>query len=96
MPLDFSRATQPAEAAAPISRYEMDAINAELLEKKVIAYGALGLALLLVLAFLYRKQIAAAFYGLAIFVGAIGLRLMRRTRHAVSTFASDVQKRAEH
>ncbi|MEY9631281.1 hypothetical protein [Sinorhizobium fredii] len=95
MPLDYSRATQPAEAA-PISRYEMDAINADLLEKKILAYGAVGLALLLVIAFLYRKQIASAVYSLVIFVTAIGLRLVRRTRTAASSFASDVQKRAEH
>ncbi|WP_085043820.1 hypothetical protein [Ensifer aridi] len=94
MPLDYSRATQPTEAV-PISRYEMDAINAQLFERKVIGYGAVGLALLLVLAFLYRKQIAAAVYSLAIYVTAIGLRLSRRTRDAASTFASDVQKRAE-
>ncbi|RVI69329.1 hypothetical protein CN187_08995 [Sinorhizobium meliloti] len=95
MPLDYSRPLPPVEAT-PISRYEMDAINAQLLERKILAYGAVGLALLLVIAFLYRKQIAAVLYSLAIYISAIGLRLLRRTRGAASTFANDVQKRAEH
>lgn len=89
MPFDRS------EELPPISRVELDAINLQIMEKKFVAYGAIGLIMILVLAFLCRKQIASAVYFLAVYASALGLRMLRQTQGKASSFARDVQSRAD-
>lgn len=89
MPLDR---TSPLE---PLKPYELDALNAQFMEKKLIGYGVIGLALVLMLAFVYRRQIASAVYFLVVYASAIGLRMLRRTQGKASSFARDVQSRAD-
>lgn len=83
------------EELPPISRVELDAMNIQIMEKKFVAYGVIGLAMVLMLAFVYRKQIASAVYFLVVYASALGLRMLRRTQGKASSFARDVQSRAD-